>query len=90
MEATDILRREHDQILRVLHVAALAADRLMSGEDPPSREDLEGILEFLREFADGTHHAKEEKCLFPWMAGQGFPQGQGPLVCMNRLCSRHR
>jgi hemerythrin-like domain-containing protein len=39
-------------------------------------------LEFLSEFADGLHHAKEEEHLFPRMVEHGIPQEHGPIGVM--------
>lgn len=39
-------------------------------------------LDFLTNFADRLHHAKEEAVLFPMMAQHGLPQEGGPLGCM--------
>lgn len=41
-------------------------------------------MDFLSNFADGLHHAKEEEVLFPALAERGLPAQQGPVACMLR------
>jgi len=81
LEATRILREEHDVILRglsVLSVMAAAGDR---GELPPA-QDASDIVEFIRKFSDALHHHKEEGLLFPVMERAGFPRDGGPVGVM--------
>ncbi len=81
MKATQILMDEHRVIERVLAVLETAASRLEDGEtlDPSLFIDA---TEFIREFADGCHHQKEEGVLFKAMNDAGMPSDEGPIAVM--------
>jgi hemerythrin-like domain-containing protein len=81
MEATDILIREHDLILRGLRVLERMARAANAGTDVPGN-DARAMIEFIRRFADGRHHAKEEGVLFPAMQAAGIPNQGGPIGMM--------
>ncbi len=78
---TDVLRDEHGLILRGLDVLETAAGRLEAGQEPPDGW-WEDALDWLRSFADRTHHAKEEDLLFPAMIRAGLPSAGGPIDVM--------
>jgi len=80
-QATQILRKEHDAILRMLDVADESARRLEAGENVPA-DILNGLLEFLKLFADRCHHGKEEDLLFPLLEKKGMPRQAGPIGVM--------
>ena len=81
MNATDILRREHELILRGVAVLERMAGRVQSGAHVPAA-DAAAVIEFIRKFADGCHHAKEEGVLFPAMEAAGMPREGGPIAVM--------
>lgn len=81
MEATRILREEHDVILRGLDVLSVMASSADRGELPQS-DDAAAIIEFIRVFADAAHHHKEEGLLFPAMERAGLPRNGGPIAVM--------
>lgn len=81
MRATEELVTEHGAIKRMLRIIDEVSRRLDAGE-PVATEDLEGIVEFIRVFADKCHHAKEEGLLFPAMVEAGIPREQGPIGVM--------
>lgn len=81
MQATQVLRREHDLIERVLGLLADTCDRLDRGERVPE-EFFSWVVEFIRDFADGSHHHKEEEVLFPLLESRGIPREGGPIGCM--------
>lgn len=66
----DCLFREHDTIHSGLYLLDQAASLLDAGEPVPEGFQR-WIVEFLRDFADHGHHAKEEGALFPAMIGKG-------------------
>lgn len=81
MKATDILIEEHRVIERVLDSLEAAADRLESGQ--PVRPDFFlSATDFIRGFADGCHHQKEEGVLFKHMEDQDVPVDGCPLGVM--------
>lgn len=43
---------------------------------------FEKAMAFIREFADGLHHQKEEQLLFPRMVEAGVPRDGGPVGVM--------
>jgi len=79
--ATDILRREHDAILRMLGVTDEVVRRMEAGGAVEPRI-LTGLLEFFRLFADQCHHGKEEDLLFPKLQQKGMPRDAGPIGVM--------
>jgi hemerythrin-like domain-containing protein len=79
--ATQILRKEHDAILRMLDVTEEAARKLRAAQPVPA-ETLNGLLEFFRLFADRCHHGKEEDLLFPALERKGMPRAGGPIGVM--------
>ena len=79
--ATEILREEHEAILRMLDVTDQVANRLDRGE-PVAPATLTELLEFFRLFADRCHHGKEEDLLFPLLESKGVPREGGPLGVM--------
>jgi hemerythrin-like domain-containing protein len=80
-EATAILRKEHDAILKMLEATEEAARRIAAG-GTVKVESLEGLLEFFRLFADKCHHGKEEDLLFPLLESRGMPRFGGPTGVM--------
>ena len=92
-QPTQILRDEHDVILRGLETLESFAGKLEAGEAVPA-EKLESLIEFFKLYADKTHHGKEEALLFPAMVAKGFSYENGPIHCMmadhenNRLLTR--
>ena len=81
MKATEILKQEHVLILEVLDVLERGAQRLGSGEDMP-KDFFIDAAEFIRGFADDTHHKKEEGVLFKVLARHGFSPDAGPVAVM--------
>jgi hemerythrin-like domain-containing protein len=81
MKATEILIHEHELILRGVAVLERMARRASSGQAVPTG-DAQSIIEFIRKFADGCHHAKEEGVLFPAMQAAGVPSQGGPIGVM--------
>jgi hemerythrin-like domain-containing protein len=79
--ATDILRREHDAILRMLDATDEVIRRLDAGGTVEPGM-LNGLLEFFRLFADQCHHGKEEDLLFPKLEQKGMPRETGPIGVM--------
>jgi hemerythrin-like domain-containing protein len=81
MKLTAILMDEHRVIEQMLGVLrALAADARKTGAVHAG--DAEAALDFLRTFADGCHHGKEESLLFPAVEATGLRRDAGPTGCM--------
>ena len=59
MLPTEILKHEHQLILMVLDAAEREA-RAMAGGAAVNADRLNAFVDFIRNFADHCHHAKEE------------------------------
>jgi hemerythrin-like domain-containing protein len=81
MSATDDLRTDHRAIERMLAVLEAAAQRIDRGERVQPDVFRQGV-DFVRNFADRCHHAKEEENLFPRMEARGVPRDGGPIGVM--------
>jgi len=79
--ATQVLRHEHEAILKILGASEEVARRLGRGEQV-EQPTLNGLLEFFQLFADRCHHGKEEELLFPLLEKKGFPREGGPIGVM--------
>ena len=79
-QPTQILRDEHDVILRGLELLESCSTRLTDGQ-LVSPDTLDSLIEFFRLYADKTHHGKEEALLFPAMVAKGFSYESGPIHC---------
>lgn len=77
-KATALLSDEHRVIERVLAVL----ERLTKRPVAQSLGSWKKALDFIRGFADGCHHFKEEKVLFPAMEAHGIPTDGGPIGMM--------
>ncbi len=80
MEAIENLMSEHRLILRALAGLESFAEEVRLGRE--DKAELAAFVTFLREYADGLHHAKEEEILFAAMVQAGFPQRAGPVGVM--------
>ncbi|MBX9790521.1 MAG: hemerythrin domain-containing protein [Pirellulales bacterium] len=81
MQATETLKHEHDLIERVLVLLSDAAKTLQGGGHLPFGFQ-EWAVDFIRRFADGCHHAKEEEVLFPLLEQRGVARHGGPIGVM--------
>jgi hemerythrin-like domain-containing protein len=77
---TETLMNEHRVIERVLR--AIEAELPTLGKPPFPRDFFDRALDFLSNFADGCHHAKEEERLFPALEKKGVPKDGGPIGVM--------
>lgn len=75
--ATENLENDHVYILRL-------TDVIMAMIKNQSKEisHFEMVIDLIRNFADGLHHAKEENLLFPLLGEKGFSPEQGPVAVM--------
>jgi hemerythrin-like domain-containing protein len=83
--ATKNLEDDHVHILRLIEVM-----KKVIGTESPDISQLESIVDIIRNFADGLHHAKEENQFFPFLATRGFSVSQGPVAVMLNEHSRGR
>lgn len=81
MKATDILMSEHRVIEKVIDSLQTAAEQLDSGAQVRPGFFLEAA-DFIKGFADGCHHRKEENVLFNAMSESGVPVQGGPIGVM--------
>ncbi len=81
MTATTALRTEHDHILSVVAClrAACSAAGAPNGFDG---ESFGSMIDFIKNYADAWHHAKEETHLFPALEARGLPRDGGPIGVM--------
>lgn len=77
MTATQNLENDHIHILQLTQIMQKMAERKTE-----NTEHLELVVNLVRNFADGLHHAKEEDLLFPMMGKKGFSPQQGPVAVM--------
>jgi hemerythrin-like domain-containing protein len=81
MKATEILMQEHRVIERVLAALEAGAGRLERGQVVRPGFFLDAA-DFVKGFADGCHHKKEEGVLFTAMTASGLPAENGPVGVM--------
>jgi len=79
MEATEILMEEHRVIERVISALENQAGRMKAGS-PVRTEFFLDAAAFIRKFADGCHHRKEEESLFMAMVDAGLSNQTGPIA----------
>lgn len=81
MKPTEMLKEEHQVILRMLKILEKASDNLDEGKEVPA-EVFKKAVDFIRNFADRCHCGKEENTLFPMMEKFGIPKEGGPIGVM--------
>ena len=80
----DITRKlvdEHQLILRMIALLENNAPRTAEGNYLNWQFYLDGI-EFIRQYADRFHHAKEEDVLFKALIDNGMPKDNSPVAAM--------
>jgi len=75
--ATDNLKNDHVHILKLIDIMEQIAQSM-----EPDIKHLESIVDSIKKYADGFHHAKEENLLFPLMGEKGYSKEQGPVAVM--------
>lgn len=81
MQATQVLSEEHKVIIRVLDALDQATRQLESGSKVRPQFFIHAA-DFIRGFADGCHHQKEEGVLFKHMEKAGMPTQNSPIGVM--------
>ena len=75
--ATKNLEDDHVHIINLINVMETIIE-----VEKPDITHIESIVDTIRNFADGLHHAKEENLLFPLLIKKGFSATQGPVAVM--------
>jgi len=75
--ATENLELDHIYVLRLTDIMQQLVEKQSENTD-----HMELIVNLVRFFADGLHHAKEEDLLFPALIRKGFSPEQGPVAVM--------
>jgi len=79
---TQVMVEEHQLILRMIALVEHNADLAQSGEFSNWTFFLDAV-DFIRNFADRFHHAKEEYVLFIELIKNGMPEKQSPIEAMH-------
>lgn len=87
MQAAAILRNEHRVIERVLDCLEEMARRALEDGRLDAASALQA-LDFFRNFCDRSHHAKEEKHLFPLLEARGL--SRAPTLILREEHDRGR
>jgi len=75
--ATKNLEEDHVYVLKLTEVM-----KIITRSEDPDIGHIESIVDIIRNFADGLHHAKEENIFFPALGKKGFSNQQGPVAVM--------
>lgn len=74
MNSIEVLVEEHKNISRMLVLVKNASYGILRGEEIPY-DDFGEMIDFIRNYADGHHHGKEEAFLFKEMVDHLGPLG---------------
>lgn len=77
LSATENLENDHIYVLRLTEIMQKLVEKKSENTD-----HMELIVNLVRYFSDGLHHAKEEDLLFPALIKKGFSPEQGPVAVM--------
>ncbi len=80
-DITTALVNEHRLILRMISLLERNAPRTEDGSYTNWQFYLDGV-DFIRNFADRFHHAKEEDVLFEALVNNGMPRENSPVAAM--------
>jgi len=80
-DITQALVDEHRLILRMITLLEQNAPRTAAGEYTNWQFFLDGV-DFIRNYADRFHHAKEEDVLFAALVKNGMPRENSPVAAM--------
>ena len=80
-DITRALVDEHKLILRMIALLERNAPRTAAGTYSNWQFYLDGV-DFIRNFADRFHHAKEEDVLFEALVANGMPRQNSPVAAM--------
>jgi hemerythrin-like domain-containing protein len=75
--STQNLENDHIYVLKLIDVM-----RALTTSESTNVGHIESIIDIIRNFADGLHHAKEEELFFPALGKKGFSDRQGPVAVM--------
>lgn len=67
MYGIEILEREHENILNFTNILEEKFINILDGKDDIDLKFFEKAINFIRVYADGHHHKKEEDILFKYM-----------------------
>jgi hemerythrin-like domain-containing protein len=81
MNPIEKLMAEHQNIIKGLDLLERGAAQLEKG-DEVSPAFFNNMVDFIRDYADKYHHAKEENILFVRMSEIGFSPEMGPVGVM--------
>lgn len=80
-DITQALVAEHRLILRMITLLEKNAPRTAAGDYSNWQFYLDGV-DFIRNYADRFHHAKEEDVLFSALVTNGMPRENSPVAAM--------
>ena len=80
-DITQALVNEHRLILRMIALLERNAPRTADGTYTNWQFYLDGV-DFIRNYADSFHHAKEEDVLFAALVKNGMPREHSPVAAM--------
>jgi hemerythrin-like domain-containing protein len=80
-DVTKVMVEEHKLILRMIALVEENANRLEAGRFHDWRFFLDAV-DFIRNYADRFHHAKEEDVLFKVLVANGMPEQNSPVAAM--------
>src|ERR1035437_2073264 len=75
--ATGNLENDHIYVMKLTDVM-----KAITRSEKPDTKHIESVIDIIRNFADGLHHAKEKNVLFPALGKKGFSPQQGPVAVM--------
>lgn len=81
IDITQALVTEHRLILRMIALLETSAPRTAAGDYTNWQFYLDGV-DFIRNYADRFHHAKEEDVLFSALVTNGMPRENSPVAAM--------
>jgi len=79
---TQVMVDEHKLILRMIALVEKNTERLEQGKFRNWQFYLDAV-DFIRNYADRFHHAKEEDVLFIELIENGMPEKQSPIEAMH-------
>jgi hemerythrin-like domain-containing protein len=80
-DVTAVMVEEHKLILRMIALLEKNVELLEAGRFADWTFFIDGV-DFIRNFADRFHHAKEEDVLFKALVANGMPEQNSPVAAM--------